>query len=339
MKKYRQSDHRIRVGRLAMGTLLVLVLLLSGCNSKPPKVYRVGILSGMSFAAEVTTGFKDAMAELGYIEGDNIVYDLQETEFDMAVYQTILNKFIADKVDLILAFPTEATLEAKIAAQDSGIPVLFSYVTIEGMDVVDSVREPGGNITGVRYPAPDIALKRFEIMRAIAPGAKRFWIPYQRGYPNVADQVDALRAVIANEDITLIEFPADTPAEIETELRAREQQEDIGIDAMLFLSEPLAVTPEFFTVFAKFAYEHQIPIGGPPLQVGDYATLFGVVSSPYESGRLAAPIADKIFNGIAAGTIPVVSPEHFIQINYKAVLSMGLTVPESLLAQADEIIR
>lgn len=339
MQEHRRSYHRMRVGWLVLAALLVLVLLLSGCDTEKPRVYRVGILSGMSFAAEVTTGFKAGMAELGYVEGETIVYDLQETEFDMAVYQTILDKFIADKVDLILVFPTEAAIEAKIATQNSGIPILFSYVTIEGTGVIDSVREPGGNITGVRYPAPDIALKRFEIMRVIAPEAKRFWIPYQRGYPIVANQIEALRTVSASEDITLIEFPADSPAELEAELRARAQQDDVGFDAMLLVSEPLAVTPEFFVVFARFAYEHQIPVGGPPIQVGDYASLFGVVSSPFESGRLAAPMAEKIFKGISAGTIPVVSPEHFIQINYKAVRSMGLTVPESLLLQADEIIR
>jgi putative ABC transport system substrate-binding protein len=75
------------------------------------------------------------------------------------------------------------------------------------------------------------------------------------------------------------------------------------------------------------------------MEMEGYATLFGVVSSPFESGELAAPMADKILNGVSAGTIPVVSPENFIQINYKAAQEMGVTVPETLLLEADEIIR
>ncbi|MBN1584529.1 MAG: ABC transporter substrate-binding protein [Anaerolineae bacterium] len=334
-----EKRYLCRGGRVLLVGLVVLALLVGGCDVKKPKVYRVGVLAGLSYVFDITKGFKEGMAELGYVEGENIVYDVQETDFDMAVYRSVLEKFVADEVDLILVFPTEASLEAKSITQGTGIPVVFSFAVIEETGLVESVREPGGNMTGVRYPAPDIAVKRFEIMRAIAPEARRMWIPYQRGYPIIDSQLAVLRPAAEAAGVTLIEFPADDAAELQAELDVRAKQADLGIDAILFLSEPIAVTPAPFLVMGKFAHAHKVPIGGAFMSVEGYDSLFGVVPGTLDSGKLAAPLADKVLKGTPAGTIPVVSPENFIQIDYKAAQAMGLTVPESLLAQADEIIR
>lgn len=126
-------------------------------------------LAGISFVADIVDGFKEGMAELGYVEGENIEYDVQLTEFDMTKYESIIKKFVEDDVDLILVFPTEATIMAKQGTQGTDIPVLFDFALVEEMGIVDSIREPGGNITGVRYPGPDIALRRFEIMQELVP--------------------------------------------------------------------------------------------------------------------------------------------------------------------------
>ncbi len=320
--------------------VVAIALLLSGCGtSQQAKTYKVGVLSGLNYVAAITDGFKAGMAELGYVEGKNITYDVQTTDFDVATYQTILKKFIADDVDLIFVFPTEATLEAKAATKGTDIPVVFSFAFTEGMGIIDSVRQPGGNITGVRYPGVDITLKRFELFRELLPNAKRIWVPYQRGYPIVAPQLEALRPLAQAAGLTLIEFPADNAAELQAELDARSAAENVGMDAILFLVEPLAVTPDAFAVMAKFAYEHKIPFGGVYETVGDYSSIYGVNVDPVVCGRLAAPLADKVFKGIPAGTIPAVTPENLIQINYKVAQQFGLNVPESLLKQANEIIK
>ena len=335
-----RSKH-IRFRRqMLLATLLVAVcMFLSSCNEKKPKVYRVGILSGLNYIAEAADGFKAKMTELGYVEGKNIVYDHQKTDFDMAVYKNILKKFVADKVDLIFVFPTEASQEAKTATQGTNIPVVFTVANIEGTGLVNSVREPGGNITGVRYPGPDIALQRFEIMCELAPQAKRMWIPYQRGYPIVASQLEVLRLTAASAGVTLIEAPASNAAELQTELEAKAQSADIGMDAILFLAEPLAVTPDAFEVMCKFAAEHKIPIAGALMIVGGCESVFGVHVNNFNVGRQAAPLADKILRGIPAGTIPVVSAEPYFQLDYKAAQELGMNVSEGLLSRADEIIR
>jgi len=326
---------------LFLTLLAVVCVSLSSCGKKAQeqKVYRVGILSGLEYMAGAADGFKAKMTELGYIEGENIVYDLQKTDFDMAVYKNILKEFVADKVDLIFVFPTEASMEAKAATEGTNIPVVFAIANIEDTNLVNSVRQPGGNITGVRYPGPDLAAKRFEIMRELIPQAKRMWIPYQKGYPIVKSQLEILRPMAASAEVTLLEAPASDAAELEAELQAKAKSADIGMDVILFLAEPLAVTPDAFVVMGKFAAEHKIPIGGALMMVEGFGSVFGVNIDSVGTGKQAAILADKILKGTPAGTIPVVSSESFFQFNYKAAKELGLNVPEGLLSRADEIIR
>ncbi len=306
---------------------------------KKPKVYHVGILSGLDIFADAIDGFKAKMTELGYVEGQNIVYDVQKTNMDMAACKSILQTFVANKVDLIFVFPTEPALEAKAITQGTNIPVVFSGASIEGVDLVQSVREPGGNITGVRFPGPDIAAKRLEIFHELVPWAKRMLVPYQRGYPSIPAQLDALRPVAEAAGVTLVELPADNLAEVEADLQTRAKSADIGYDAILCLAEPLMTTPDSNAVLVKFSAERKVPIGGCPVFEEGYGSIFMTKPDDFENGKLAASLADKILRGTSAGTLPVVSPETLLWLNYKVAQELGLTVPEGLLSQAVEIIR
>ena len=322
-----------------VSAFMVFTLLLSGCGAQETKVYRVGILSGLDFVADTADGFKEGMAELGYIEGENIVYDVQKTNFDMEAYRSILNKFVEDDVDLIVSFPTEATIEAKAATEGTDIPVVFSFSLVEGMNIIDSVREPGGNITGVRYPGPDFAVQRLEVLLELVPSAKNIWVPYQRGYPIVPPQLELLHDVAKSTGVSLIEFPADDAAELKAEFDRLAQSGDIGIDAILMVVEPLTVTPDNYVVVAQFAHENNIPFGGAYSPAGDLANIFGVDVISFNAGKVAAPLADKVLKGTPAGTIPVASSEPFLTIDYGMAQKFGLTVPEGLLKRADNIIR
>ena len=339
MPRSDRSKNRIRNGWAFILVCVVIVsLLLSGCSAPAPKVYRVGILlSNLAIFAPTADGFKAKMTELGYVEGKNIVYVTQKAS--TADQESAVKKFVADKVDLIFAFPTGGALAAKAATQGTNIPVLFANANIEGVDLVKSAREPGGNITGVRYPGPDLTVKRFEILHELAPQAKRMWVPYRNDAEIVKAQLEALRPVAAAAGVTLVEFPAADAAELQADLEARAKSTDVGIDAILMIAEPLTVTPDAFTAMAKFAAEHKLPVGGAIMSAGDYASLFGVSTDSAAVGRQAAPLADKILKGIPAGTIPVTSAESYFQLNYKAAQAQGVTVPDELLRQANQIIR
>jgi len=317
--------------------LVALVLLTVGCGAKKPKVYRVGVLSGLDFLADSTDGFKAGMAELGYVEGENITYDVQESPVDLAAYQSVAQQFVADEVDLIFVFPSEASIEAKKVAEGTGIPVVFSYAFIEGMGLVDSIREPGGNVTGVRYPGPDIALKRLEVMLELVPEATHILVPHIPSYPIVVPQIEALRPAAKAAGVTLVELPVADAAELETALQTKVEVDSIG--GIVLVAGPIGVLPDTAGVLSKFAYDHKLPMGGAVLPIEGREITFDVGVTSFDSAKLAAPLADKILKGTPAGTIPVVSAESYLQINYRVAQEMGITVPESLLAQATEVIR
>jgi putative ABC transport system substrate-binding protein len=339
MNSKRALKRRIRRGWLILAWGIVFSLLLSGCAAQQPKVYHVGILSGLESFATTADGFKAKMTELGYVEGKNIVYDLQKTNFEPDKEKQILDKFVADKVDLIFGFNTEVALAAKAATNGTNIPVVFANAFLEGSDLTESVRAPGGNLTGVRYPGTDIAARRLELLHELVPGAKRIWLPYQKDYPAVKDELDAVQSTAASLGVTLIEFPSTDLAHLQAELEQRSQSGDLGFDAVLFIPESLSTTPAAFKAIAKYTQPLNIPVGGSFITTEDYGTLFAVTIDGTASGKLAAPLADKILKGISAGTIPVVSPEPILLINYKVAQQLGLTVPESLLKQASKIIR
>ncbi|MFA5356912.1 MAG: ABC transporter substrate binding protein [Candidatus Omnitrophota bacterium] len=117
--------------------------VLSGCSQKP-RIYKVGILSGAGAFSDIKDGFKAGMSELGYIEGKDIIYYVQDSEGDPAVERRALKKFVADKVGLIFVYPTEAALLAKAAVRGTKIPVVFAMGTIEGTGLIENVRYPGG---------------------------------------------------------------------------------------------------------------------------------------------------------------------------------------------------
>ncbi|MBN2198100.1 ABC transporter substrate-binding protein [Candidatus Wolfebacteria bacterium] len=314
-------------------------LTLKENNKKTEKNYHIGILCGLNYITDLGSYFKEGMTELGYIEGKNVFYDYQKTNFEPLREKQILEKFIEDKVDLIVTFPTEVSIAAKETTSGTEVPVIFAFANIEETGLVESVRQPGKNITGVRYPGPDLAAKRLEILLEMVPDVKRIWIPFQRGYPIVESQMKVLYPIAKNLGLTLIEFPADDANEIQKELDRRSALSDIGMDAVLFLSEPLGVTEDVFLVIGKFAEQYNLPVGGAFISVDGYSSLFGIIVNLESTGKQAAVLADKIFKGTPAGSIPVVSSESFFQMNYKKVQELGLNISEGLLSRADEIIR
>jgi putative ABC transport system substrate-binding protein len=333
------SYRNLRTGCTILTVLIILSLLLAGCAPPKAKVYRVGVLSGLSVAKNITDGMKSKMTELGYVEGTNITYDVQEMNVDIAAYQATLKKFVDDKVDLIITFPTEASLEAKAITQGTNIPVVFAFAQLEGTGLVNSVREPGGNITGVQMSGPEISLKRFEFMRQIAPDAKRIYVPYMKGYPTVAVQLEPLRKAAKDAGVTLIEAPIASPADVEADLNTHVSAGVPDFDGILTLVEPIYSNPKAFPALAKFAYQHKIPFGGGYVQMGEYSSLYGIGVDAQKMGQQVGQLADKILKGSKAGTLPVISPENYIIMDTKAAQQMGVQIPDSLLEQANKVIR
>ena len=331
-----QSQTRIRSGWTILVGVVVFSLLLTSCGTGAPKVYHVSILGVPSFP-DATSGFKAKMTELGYVEGKNIVYDAHD--YDPATAKGILQKFIADKVDLIFAYSTASALDAKAATQGTNIPVVFALATLEGSSLVDSQRAPGGNITGARFPAPEITAKRFELLHQMLPQLKRLYITYDPTYPTAKSVLAALRPDVASSGVTLVEEQISKAEDIAANLKVREASNDIGMDAILILPETLSQSAVGYGAISKFAAAHNIPVVGNIMSQVQQGALFFYAPAVVDGGKGAATLADKIFKGTPAGTIPVVTPESQLTINYKAAQQLGITVPEGMLKMANEIIR
>jgi putative ABC transport system substrate-binding protein len=311
----------------------------SGCGENKEKVYRVGIVSGLGSFIKIADGFKAKMTELGYIEGKNIVYDLHGLDADPAGEERVANKFVEDKVDLIFAFPTGSSFAAKAAAQGTNIPVVFAMAGIEGNNLVESISKPGGNITGVRFPGPEMTVKRLDILHELVPQANRIYIIYDPNYPNTHIAIEQLRQATREMDLTLVEDPVNNPAELRAALQKRAASDDIGIDAIFMMPEVLTHSSEGFGEILKFANEHKVPVAGTMANTADLGAVFSYGPDTFELGVIAAIQADKIFKGTPAGTIMVVTPSMYLRLNYKVINELGLNVSEGLLSIAKEIIR
>ena len=320
--------------------IVITAMLLSGCgNAQEKKVYRVGILDSFTPFSELADGFKIGMAELGYVEGKNISYDIQSSNFDPAEERRIVDQFVADEVDLIFAYATEGAISAKEATVGTDIPVVFAFAVLEGNDLVQSVREPGGNVSGVRFPGPDLSVKRLELLHALAPQVKRVGIIYNHNYPANQSQLLELQPAASTMGLTLVEIPIESVEEIQADLEKRASADDIGIDGILIITDDLSQSPDGWQLISQFASEHRIPIAGSAAFEAEAGAVLTYIPNYIETGKLAAPIADKIFKGTLPGTIPVVTPESSLIINYKIAQALGFEVPEGLLKQADEILR
>ncbi len=341
MNSKRSFKNRVRKVWLIVVSGIILSLLLSGCGAPQPKKYRVGILGFVAFQ-QIAEGFKAKMAELGYVEGQNVTYDLQlwDAAVDSpAVGTEKVKKLVADGADLVVSFPTEQTVLAKAATEGSTVPLVFVFAGLEGNDLVRNVREPGGNITGVRYPGPETTGKRLELLTRIAPKAKRIGVVYQVGYPTTIPALEVLRPLAKNLGVTLVEIPVNSLDEIKADLETRAKQSDPGVDAFLQMADGLTHSPDGSALVMKFAKEHGLPYGGGHYYQADQGALFAYSPYDFEMGELAAPIANKVLKGTPAGTIPLSTPENHLIINYKVAQELGLTLPQGLLLQADKVIR
>jgi len=320
--------------------LIVTCVFCSGCNElqEGAKVYRVGIVGGVEAFTEIADGFIDGLTDLGYIQGENIIYDSQIGNYDQAGLENVTNKFVEDKVDLIFVFPTEAAIVAKSSTNNTEIPVVFSIAGVEGNSLVDSVGEPGGNITGVRYPGPDLVVKRFEILLEIAPHIKKHYVPYDPNYPNGPPTLEALRPVAASYGVVLIEDQVTSVEELISSLESLPTSNNSDIDSVQILPELLTQTPSGWSALCNFTQENKLPLVGSMLASAEMGAIFSYCVEFFEVGNSASPLADKVLKGKQAGLIPLVTPEAHLRINYNLTQKLNLTVNDGLLNLADEII-
>lgn len=275
-------------------------------------------------------GFIDRLAELGYAEGTDVVYDIQSAQGDPGTALTIAQKFAADRVDLVLAIATPTAQAAAQAIRD--IPILITAVTDPvAAELVDSIERPGGNVTGTSDLTP--VRSQLELLKALVPSAGRVGVIYNAGEVNSVVQVELARDAAADLGLQIVEATAVNSSEV---LQAA--QSLVGrVDAIYVPTDNTVVSAiEAVVLVAERA---RLPlIAGEDLSV-EQGALATVGLDYYQLGRQTADIAQRVLQGQNPADIAIeYQDEMSIVLNLGAAARMGVSIPDEILAQAAHVI-
>jgi len=301
------------------------------------KVYRLGdLVPGTADAPgvpELRAGFRDALRELGWIEGRNIVFEERYAENHPERLPELAAELVRLKVDLILAVGTLAPLAAKQAT--TTIPIVMSAAGDPlGSGLVASLAHPGGNVTGMSSMVPDIGGKRLELIKEVLPRISRVAVLWNAANPYAArvfrETEGAARRLRIEVHSLEVRAPDDFGSAFETARRQRP-------DALITVEDPFMV--EFRKQVADLATSYRLPAIHGIKEFARVGGLMSYVPSVSDMFRRAAGYVDKILRGAKPGDLPVQQPTKFeLVINLKAASAIGLEIPPILLNRADEVI-
>jgi ABC-type uncharacterized transport system substrate-binding protein len=319
----------------AVVVLLVVVTLLSSEAEPQAQVARVGVItSGSSSAtpsAAAIDAFRQRLRDLGYVEGRSIAIEVRYALDRPEQFRSLAAELVGRGVDVIVASGTLATRAAKEAT--STIPiVMVSVGDAVGAGLVKGLPRPGGNITGQSFLGAELALKGFDLLTEAVPRAKRlawFFNPEIASEPQGA----ALGAAARAKGMTLKPVGLRRPDDLTSALATMGQPQP---DALLVSA--VSATQQIRIV--EFAAKNRLPALYGFREAVDAGGLMSFGPEIPALWRGAANYVDKILKGTKPGDLPVEQPTKFeLVINLKTAKALGLTIPASVLARADQVIQ
>jgi ABC-type uncharacterized transport system substrate-binding protein len=319
------------------------ITLLGGAAAWPmaargqERVRRVGTL--MSLAEDDPedrqrrAAFQQALGQLGWTEGGNLRIDYRWYGGDPARARALAKELVELEPDLIVATATPALTALALLMRP--IPIVFVAVSDPvGQGFVASLARPGGNATGLTFFEFSVVSKMLEVLKQIAPGVSRVALAFNPDNLSTPPFVRAIEAAAPTLAVELIKIPVRSAAEIEPALATIARQ---GGNGLMGLPDPF--TNAHRDLIVSLAARYRLPAiyiqrafvaAGGLISYGiDVTDLF----------RRAAPYVDRILKGAKPADLPVQQPTKFeLAINLKAAKALGLEVPSSLLATADEVI-
>ena len=310
----------------------------SAARAQRSQVYRVGFLSPVGFAAGSTPGqlvdaVIRALARQGRVVGENVEIEKRSAQANYDRLPTLMSELLAAKVDVVAAVGYPVALAAKQATRT--VPI----VTVNTGDPVKtglaaSLSRPGGNITGISDVAAELAPKRLQFLKELAPDLKRVAMLWNASDLGMSLRYQSSAAVAQELGVTVQSLGVREPDDFKDAFAAMERDRPDGI---LMVSDTLMIL-NYQRVF-DFAAAHRIPAiyedAKYPRDGGLMA--YGPVGS--EIAERAASLVLRILNGAKPADLPIEQPTRFeLVINLKSAKALGLTVPQSLLARADEVI-
>jgi putative tryptophan/tyrosine transport system substrate-binding protein len=328
---------RFTVGKsMIIVTLAVLIAWFPAEAQPPPgKVYRIGFLRLFACADQsLFTDLRQGLRELGYTEGQNLVIECRAAPGQLARLPDLATELVRLNVDVLVTEGTQSTLAAKRATK--GIPIVMVYAADPvASGLVVSLARPGGNVTGLSVNLTEIVWKNFEILKELVPRISRVALltdSTNPGHALVAEQLDAAARIMG---VRLQRIDVLTPAALDGAFAAALKQR-----AEALIVQPLFIGPPDFQRIAEFAVKNRLPtmtFHTPYLEAG-LLMLYG--ASVPEQYRRAGSYVDKILRGAKPADLPVEQPNKYdFVVNLKTAKALGITIPQSILLRADEVIR
>ncbi len=278
------------------------------------------------------TAFVQRLRELGWIEGRTVAIEYRWAEGRYEHLAEIAAEFVRLKVDVIVTYATPPVVAAKQATAD--IPIVSAVMGDPvGTGLVASLARPGGNVTGLSVLTPDLAGKRLELLREVVPGLRRLAFLGNVGNPITAlemGEVQTAARTLGLDLVTLeIRRPEDIVPAFET-LKSDAQALYVAGDPLVLANRVRINTLALVARLPAFYNERAYVEAGGLMSYGvNWPDLF----------RRTAELVDKILRGAKPGNIPVEQPTKFdLVINLTTAKALGLDVPPTLLARADEVI-
>ena len=325
-----------RLFPLLIPCLLITVEPSSAQESKTKKIIRIGVTQTVSFPDfdADAKGFEKALAEAGFKEGIHVIYDRQNAQGDVNNAQTIAQKFLSSKVDLVHSIATPSSQAVVKAIKN--IPIVFSSVTDPmGSELIPKTSPPGTktgtNVTGIsdRWPV----FLQFEMYTKFFPKAKKWGTIYNPGDPKSILYIKEMREAAKKLGVELIEATVSSSGEtLQTVqfLMGKAQAIHITFDYMAISS---------FDTIVKICNEKKIPLFGGDLKCVSRGAMAAYGWDYFQIGHAAGRKAVQILKGEKPGDIPWELGERLVlMINEKAAKTQGAIIAPELVKKADKVI-
>ena len=318
-------------GMIVALTLGILWVPLSSEGQQPAKPARIGFLSIAATPGLWYEGFRHGLRELGYVERQNIAIEYRSAE------RSGLAQLAADLVQLkvdVLVAQGAAVHAAKSSTRD--VPVVFGFSgdPVEA-GLVTSLARPGGNMTGMTLLAFELVGKRLELLKKAVPWTSHVAVVAHPGHPGEQRELKETQVAAQALKIRLRYLPVTNSTELNNAFDAIAKEHVNAI-----LAFPDALTMANRTRIAEFAVKRRLPT---VFGWKDYVEAGGLMSygpNLDDSMKRVAVYVDKILKGAKPGDLPVEQPTKFeLVINLKTAKALGLTIPPSVLVQADQVIQ
>jgi ABC-type uncharacterized transport system substrate-binding protein len=320
---------------LALALVLGLAATTPAEAQRPGKVWRVAVLTaGVPRSSPAYLALERRLAELGYVEGRNLVIDFRTAESQLDRLPALAAELVGRRPDVIVASANPGALAAKNAT--STIPIVLSAVgdpLVSG--IVSSMAQPGGNITGVSLLNVELSGKALQLLKEAVPGISRVAVMSNRLNRTHGDIMKFTEAAAATLGVTLqpveVGKPDDLPGTFEAITRAR---------ANALLVFPDSVTYAHRKTILDFAASRRLPAMYPFREMVDEGGFLCYGPNLAASYRGAAEYVDKILKGARPGDLPIAQASKFdLVVNLKTAKVLGLAIPQAILVRADDVVQ